>query len=186
MILNLQQGYGPVYGSGYPSPLLPTTHTHAGVQIIIHIYDNIRIISTIAFCVLLSSFSSFLAISRFRSLNKKHYDHIILLITYDMQRQKGKAWSILYSITISSKVFDTPSDQILYGASIFWSLAVCKNGASHSIFANCKRSKTGAGEGLGTRLGKAITTIITLQKPYLAIISSPYQSTFLGARFAKF
>jgi len=34
--------------------------------------------------------------------------------------------------------------------------------------------------------GKATTTIITLQKPYLVLILSPYQSTFLGARFAKF
>ena len=75
-------------------PLPPSpyhTHTHADVQIIIHMYDNIRMISTIAFCVLLSSFSSFLAISRLRSLNKEDDENIILLITYDMQRQKGKA-----------------------------------------------------------------------------------------------
>ena len=82
-------------------PPFPLPHTH--------MYDNIRIISTIAFCVLLSSFSSFLAISRLRSLNKKHDDHH-LLITYDTQRQKGKAWSIiLHSITISLIVFDIPS-----------------------------------------------------------------------------
>ena len=70
--------------TGLDTPLpFPLPHTH--------MYDNIRMISTIAFCVLLSSFSSFLAISRLRSLNKEDDENIILLITYDMQRQKGKA-----------------------------------------------------------------------------------------------
>ena len=122
-------------------PLPPSpyhTHTHADVQIIIHMYDNIRMISTIAFCVLLSSFSSFLAISRLRSLNKEDDENIILLITYDMQRRKGKALSTLHS-PVSQSLRKSLILQVtkywMVGelVSSFWSLAVCKNESSHPI-----------------------------------------------------
>ena len=186
----------------------PTTRIWACIRVWIplspspyhtHTYDNIRIISTIAFCVLLSSFSSFLAISRLRSLNKKQYSNITfqipeqearrshLLITYDMQRQKGKAWSILHSITISSKVFDTLSDQILDGGkACFHFLISCSmQKRSFSLhFCKLQAIKNWSRGRPGNETRKSNYHLQNYN--YLAIISSPYQSTFLGARFAKF